>query len=129
MAKKVVTDAVFARLQANWSTTPILALNETTQTPGDGSAWVQLQFIVANGRQTTLGRTYLETGAFRITIATEIGSGLSKSNDYAEQIATIFRNQKFSGVESLTPTIREGIDEGSYFIAAVIVPFQYEYRD
>lgn len=129
MAKKIVTDAVLARLQANWSTAPILALNETAQTPADGSGWVRLEFPVANGKQTTLGRTYLETGAFRIAVATEIGSGLAKSNDYAEQIATIFRNQKFSGVESLTPTIREGIDDGSYFIAAVIVPFRYEYRD
>lgn len=129
MAKKVVTDAVAARLAANWTTTPILALNETTQAPADGGPWVRLEFPVANGVQTTLGRAYRETGAFRIVVATEIMSGLAKSMTYCEQIATIFRNQKFDGVVCLTPTIREGVDDGSYFIASVVVPFRYEYSD
>lgn len=107
----------------------ILRLNETTQTPLDGGSWLRLEFPVANDTQTILGRGYRETGAFRVAVATEIGSGLAKSNTWCEQVADIFRNQKFDGVDCRTPTTREGIDDGSYFIAAVIVPFRYEYRD
>ncbi|MBM3642239.1 MAG: hypothetical protein FJX15_13135 [Alphaproteobacteria bacterium] len=129
MAKKAITDAVAARLAVNWVTTPILKINEDMGTPADGSSWVRLQFPVSNDIQTVLGRSYRATGAFRIVVATVIAGGLPDSMNYCEQIATIFRNQKFEGVQCLTPTIGEGVDDGSYFIATVIVPFRYEYRD
>jgi hypothetical protein len=129
MAKKAITDAAAARLAANWNTTPILKLNEDMGTPADGSPWIRLQFPVSNDIQTVLGRGYRATGAFRIVVATGIGEGISDSMNWCEQIATIFRNQKFDGVECLTPTIGEGIDDGNYFIATVIVPFRYEYAD
>lgn len=129
MAKKAVTDAVAARLATNWSETPILALNAATQTPADGGPWVRLEFPVANGTQTTLGRSYRETGAFRIAVATQILSGLDRSMLYCEQIAAVFRNQKFDGVECKTPTIREGVDDGSYFMASVVIPYVFRYSD
>jgi hypothetical protein len=129
MAKKAITDAVAARLAANWTTTSILKINEDMGTPADGSPWIRLQFPVSNDIQTILGRGYRASGAFRIVVATRVGEGLTDSMTYCEQIATIFRNQKFDGVQCLTPTIGEGIDDGSYFIATVIVPFRYEYRD
>lgn len=129
MAKQAVTDAVRDRLVANFTLAPLLKLNETTVTPADGSSYVRLEFPVANDRQVTLGREYREEGAFRISVVTEIGSGVTKSMTWCEQIATIFRNQKFSGVDCRTPTIREGMDDGSYFIASVIVPYRFEYSD
>lgn len=129
MAKQAITNAVAARLVANWTTTQILKLNEDTGTPADGSPWVRLQFPVSNDIQTILGRGYRATGAFRVVVATAIGEGLTNSMTWCEQIATIFRNQKFDGVQCLTPTIGEGIDDGNYFIATVIVPFRYEYSD
>lgn len=129
MAKQAITDAVAARLAANWTTTPILKINEDMGTPADGLPWIRLQFPVSNDIQTVLGRGYRASGAFRIVVATEVGEGLTNSMTRCEQIATIFRNQKFDGVQCLTPTIGEGIDDGSYFIATVIVPFRYEYRD
>jgi hypothetical protein len=129
MAKKAVTEAVAARLAANWTTTAILQLNVDMEPPADGSPWVRLQFPVSNDIQTVLGRGYRATGAFRIVVATGIAEGISDSMTYCEQIATIFRNQRFDGVECLTPTIGEGIDDGNYFIATVIVPFRYEYAD
>lgn len=129
MAKKTAVDAIIARLKANWTLAPILDRNETTQTPAEGSPWVRIEFPVANNRPQALDREYREDGGFRVVVATEIGSGIHKSNDWCEQIAAIFRGQKFGGVQCWTPTIREGVDDGSYFIATVVVPYWFSYSD
>lgn len=129
MAKQAVVDAVRARLSANFTSCAILSLNQDVLPPADGSPWVRLEFPVASNTQTILGRRYRESGAFRVVIATEILSGETKSLTYCEEIATIFRNQKFNDVDCRTPTIREGLDDGSYFIASVIVPYTHDYDD
>ena len=130
MAKKIAADAIRARLAANWTASVILGLNSTTQTPADGSPWVRITFPVASDIRTALGKNYRESGSARIVVATQIGDGLETSNSWCEQIATIFRGQKFDGVDCYAPpSIREGIDDGSYFIASVIVPYRYDYSD
>lgn len=130
MAKKAAADAIRARLAANFTLAPILGLNETTQTPADGLPWVRITFPVASDIRTALGKNYRENGAARIVVATQIGDGLETSNAWCEAIATIFRDQKFDGVDCYAPpAIREGIDDGSYFIASVIVPYRYDYND
>lgn len=129
MSKKAVTDAVAARLAANWPTTPILSKNTALSAPADGGPWVRLEFPVTNDIQTILGRGYRSSGAFRIVVATEIASGLSKSNTWCEAIAAVFRNHRFDNVDCGTPSIREGIDDGNYFLASVIVPYFYDYTD
>lgn len=127
MAGKAATDAIRARLAANWTLTPILGLNADTQTPGDGSGWVRIHFPVVADRKTTLGMDFRETGSARIIVATPIGDGLDISNAWCDQIAAIFRGQRFDGVECYAPSIREGVDFGSYFEAAVIVPYRYDF--
>ncbi|MFO1126372.1 MAG: phage tail terminator-like protein [Methylocystis sp.] len=130
MAKKAVVDAIIARLKTNFTLAPVLDRNVTTQTPADGGPWVRIEFPVANDLRTALGLNWRETGSARIVIASPIGDGIDTSNSWCEQIATIFRGQKFSGVDCYQPpSIREGIDDGSYFIAAVIVPYRFEYAD
>jgi hypothetical protein len=127
VAKKTAVDAIIARLKANWTLAPVLDRNETTQTPADGSPWVRIEFPVASNRPTTLKTGNREDGGFRIVVATEIGSGLDKSNTWCEQISAIFNRQKFDGVTCYAPTIREGVDDGSYFIATVVVPYYFPY--
>ncbi len=129
MAKKAAVDAIIARLKANWALSEIIDVNATTQTPADLSPWIRIEFPIASNRQVVLGRGYREDGGFRIVVATALGEGIGKSNDWCEQIATIFRNRKFDGVQCLAPSIREGIDEDMYFIAAVTVPFYFYYTD
>jgi len=128
MAHPSVTTAVNARLAANWNLTRILKLNEETQTPGEGSPWVRVEFPVSRNSKPILGRYGRESGGFRIAVATEIGSGLTKSNDYCEQIAAIFNDITFAGVECRDASINEGRDDGSYFIASVIVPYFFNYQ-
>lgn len=131
MAKKAPSDAIRARLAANWTSSVILGLNLTTQTPADGSSWVRVTFPVASDMKTALGPNYRESASALITVATQIGDGLETSNVWCESIAAIFRGQKFDGVDCAfaAPSIREGVDDGSYFTASVIVPYRYDYND
>jgi len=127
MAKQAVRTAVAARLAANFTLAPILVLNIDEQTPTDGSPWVRIEFPVSQNVMAALSNYNRETGSFRIVVATEIMSGVDKSETWCESIAAIFNRQNFGGVSCYAPTIREGIDDGSYFIASVIVPYRYEY--
>jgi len=129
MAKTTVTDAMAARLVANFSSAPILGLNADMTHPDDGSSWVRLEFPFAENVRTTLGSTYRERGTARIVVATAIASGLSTSMSLCEEIAAIFRGHISGGLECEAPTIREGIDDGSYFIASVMIPYRFEYAD
>lgn len=129
MAKSAVKTAVAARLAANFALGTILILNEDMLPPQDGAAWVRLEFPVAQNRVVTLGRRYREEGSFRVVVAVEVASGTSKMTTWCEAIEAIFRNQYFSGVKTWSPTINEGVDDGIYFMASVIVPYRYEYSD
>lgn len=129
MAKSAVKTAVAARLAANFNLGPVLYLNEDMLPPSDGSAWVRIEYPVAENIVTTLGRGFREEGFFRVVVATEILSGTAKSTAWCEAIETIFRKQVFDGVNTMAPTIREGVDDGAYLIAFVIVRYRYEYSD
>jgi hypothetical protein len=129
LAKKTAVDAIIARLKANFTLAPVLDRNVTTQTPADGSSWVRIEFPVSSNTMQTLDHEYREDGGFRVVVATALGDGLATSNMWCEQIATIFRGQKFDGVQCWAPTIREGVDDGSYFISTVVVPYWFSYSD
>lgn len=129
MAKKAVRDAVAARLAANFTLAPILIVNQDMLAPVDESPWVRLEFPVSTNELASVKGDCRETGSFRVVVATEVLSGIDKSLTWCEAISSIFRRQYFSGVFCYAPTIREGRDEGAYFIASVIVPYRYEYND
>jgi hypothetical protein len=139
MAKKAAVDAVIARLKENWvfsevidnfnfsPKATILDRNAVMQPPADNSPWVRVEFPVTTNRQAALGRRYREDGGFRIVVATPIADGIDTSNEWCEQIAALFINENFDDVQCWTPTIREGVDEGSYLIATVVVPYTHHY--
>jgi hypothetical protein len=129
MATKSAKDAIRARLSANWTNSVILGVNHDMEPPTDGSPWVRVTFPVANDDKLTLGPRYRDGASAFIAVATEIAIGIDKSEEWCEAIAAIFRGQKFDGVDCAfdAPTINEGHDEGSYWIASVVVPYRYFY--
>lgn len=131
MARKTAADAIRARLASNWSNSVILGVNSDMQTPTDGSPWVRVSFPVASDRKLTLGASYKDDSSAFIAVATELAIGIDKSEEWCEEIASIYRGQKFDGVdcEFAAPTINQGHDEGSYWIASVVVPYRYFYSD
>ena len=76
MASRHVEDAVQAYLTANWTTAPVLTENSEGETPADGSAFVRLQFPIAEVTRWAVDRRhYREEGGFRLLIAIQRGMG------------------------------------------------------
>jgi hypothetical protein len=129
MAKKAAVDAIISRLKAEWTQSPVLDRNTDMQPSADGSSYVRIEFPAAANRPTTLSGDHREDGGFRVVVATQIAGGIAQSAEWCEEIATIFRGQKFDDVQCWTPTIREGVDQGNYFEAYVVVPYYFPYQD
>lgn len=132
MARREVEEAVEARLRANWTASAIVVGNEEATTPGDGSAFVTVQFPFAETRRYPLNRRlYREDGRFRIVISIPTGTGMETVRAWGEQLAALFRDVKFSGVQCGAPGSPATIDEGTggYHVAAFTVPFTFYFED
>ncbi len=131
MAHKHVENAVEARLRAGFTRAPILTENQESEVPGDSSAFVELQFPVADARRWAMGsRIYREEGGFRIVISLPVGSGTQLMRDWGEEIAVLFCDAKFDGVVCQVPsdpfTDPRGT-EGLYFQGSIVVPYTYNF--
>lgn len=131
MASKLVEDAVSAYLAANWSNSAILAENDQAEAPADGSAFIILQFPVANTSRVALGnRAYREEGGFRIVINVERGSGTDTIREWGATLVSLFRDVEFSGVHCLVPAdpfTDDQSDKGNFFQGAIIVPYWFNF--
>src|ERR1700736_428413 len=118
MAGKVVVDAVAARLAANWTTTPIVDDDAGGQAPWDGSPYVTVEYPVALENQITVGapgnNVFRESGAFRIKLVCQTGTGLSQPLLWIDQLRAIFRGKQFSGVTTYAPS--PGIVDNSNYV-------------
>lgn len=108
MAGKVVVDAVAARLAANWTATAIVDDDAGMLPPADGSAYVTLEFPISVENQITVGspgnNVFRESGAFRIKLVCQIGTGISQPLAWIDQIRAIFRGKQFGGVTTFAPS-------------------------
>ena len=133
MARMEVITAVRARLAANWSAAPVYDNNSQGSTPEDASPFVILQFPLANTERWPVNqRYYVEEGAFRVVIHTQRGSGEDLALQWSDQIADIFRDQTFAGVECKVPSsplLDDENDQGPYFATSLVVPYVYRYTD
>jgi hypothetical protein len=134
VASKAVEDAVDAYLAAHWthsSVCPILMENNQGDAPDDGSSFLLVQFPISNVTRPTVNqRYYREEGGFRIVINVERGGGTAKIRQYGDELSDIFRDQKFSGVNTLVPSepfTDDSSDQGNYFTGAMVVPFTFNF--
>ncbi len=131
MAHKNVENAVEARLRAGFTRAPILTENQESETPGDGSAFVELQFPVSDAERWAMGsRVYRETGGFRIVISLPVNSGIQLMRDWGEEIGALFCDAKFDGVVCQVPSdpfTDQRRTEGSYFQGSVVCPYTYNF--
>jgi hypothetical protein len=97
MALKAVVDAVEARLAANWTLCPVIGANGQGETPDDGSAFLTVQYPVANASQTTIGapgsNVFREEGAIRFVLNVPRGAGLATGLTWADTLAGLFRSK------------------------------------
>lgn len=133
MAKKVVVDAVEARLQERFSACPVFGINLQGETPEDGSTFVQVQYPVANTTTMDLAGTYYrEEGAIRIIVNAQRGAETAAGLTLADDLAALFRNKKFGGVQTFAPSspvIDDRNEEGMYFALSFAVPYQFDFTD
>jgi hypothetical protein len=133
MAKKAVVDAVEARLQERFSACPVFGINLQGETPEDGSTFVQVQYPVANTTTMDLAGTYYrEEGAIRIIVNAQRGAETAAGLTLADDLAALFRNKKFGGVQTFAPSspvIDDRNEEGMYFALSFAVPYQFDFTD
>ncbi|GBD48098.1 phage tail terminator-like protein [Methylopila sp. Yamaguchi] len=131
MAHPDVIAAVTARLESNWNKSAILDANVEGDAPESGSPYLRLQFPASDkGRPIVNRRLYREEGGIRVVIAVEIGEGLAKASAWAEEIATLFRDRKFSGVRTFVPGdtyVGDANDDGNYFVTALVIPYAFTF--
>lgn len=136
MAQQAVVDAVVARLQAGWTTTQIFQPNDKNgDTPGDGSAFVSVQFPTAVETFIAMAavgsRTMRETGTIRIVVSVLRGTGLDTGLGYCGTLAALFRLQTFSGVVCFAaspPIDNDSGDNGAYWVLSTSVSYQFDFN-
>lgn len=134
MAQQAVVDAVVARLQGAWNTTPIILPNDNPEPPSSGGAFVALQFPTA--RETFIAmaavgsRLVRENGTFRLVVAVPRGGKLETGLGYCGTLAGLFRLQTFSGVvcfEASPPIDNDTGDTGGYWVLSTSVSYQFDF--
>lgn len=124
--------AIEKRLKDNWTTTPI-AFDNVGFRPED-SAYVAI--FIQNAAATQIELTgvtprHRYTGLISIQIFTDVNTGSQTAREYADTIAAIFRNKRFSSGDSGTiicrsPNVqRVGVVDGRFQLN-LTVPY---YRD
>jgi hypothetical protein len=131
MASKTVIDAVALRLGETWSEIPVRMPNIGGPAPRDGSAFIAVDFPVANSERVAVNqRLYREEGGFRIILNGGADTGIDQIMTWSDQLAALFRDQKFGGIETQVPSspfVDDSNDDGNYFQASVVVPYTYNF--
>ena len=134
MAQQAVVDAVVAKLQAAWNTTSIILPNQQGDTPGDGSAFVSVQFPVAKETFIAMAavgsRLMREEGTIRIVVSVPRGQGLDLGLQYCGTLAALFRLQTFSGIVCFAaspPVDNDSGDNGAYWVLSTSIAYQFDF--
>lgn len=129
MPAKAVADAVQARLVANWTNTVIIDY-DTTASPPDLDAFLVTQFPVVNAEKPVLQRYFREVGGIRFVLNVRRGIGQSQGLAWADELATLFRDVKFNGVQCWQPSspiVDDNNEEGDWISYAIVVPYWFEF--
>lgn len=127
------------RLSANFSAVPILYQNLTLEQIKDASGAMPDSFVLVETQifsndQIGLGgvgdRLFRSEGFIYFHIFTPVGSGEGLNDEYADDIAVIFRGVEFDGVVcyGVSPfgEAGKGDDEGRYWRTSLQCRFHYD---
>ncbi len=132
MARKVVKDAVMARLAANFTAIPVHAPNSLYVTPP--GPFVYVDYPVGSEETLTSGspgsNLIRDTGTIRFTINSARGFGLDDADGWILTISDLFRNKSFAGVQTWEvspPATDDSNEEGNYYSTFVSVEYFYDF--
>lgn len=138
--------AIRARLEANWTTTPIAFQNEPFEEPTDPNSgnplpWVFLEVLGNNselrGTGTPGDNIWLYVGHILVHVFVPVNSGDALAQQYAVAIGEIFRAQGFyndgqgSIVRTWAPRTDGGgtdADNGNWWRVTMTVGFEFLFR-
>ncbi len=137
MALPAAKAAIRARLEALGPSLPLIADNEQGDPP-DADAWMFLRFLgsapMTAGIAASGQHLHREYGSFQVNLFVRAGTGTTEADDYANQIADIFRVQNDAGVfycdEGMEPRIEENPDAiptGNWYGLTVTVNFRHDW--
>ena len=133
MPSAVVEAAFRARyLEEMANDPPLISAIVSAQPSNDLDAYVVIQYPVVNGSKPTIGRHYFEDGAARIVLEARRTGEMEDVLSTADEIASIFRDRKFHGIETFTPdppTVNDASNDGNWFSLSVIIPYRYQFDD
>jgi hypothetical protein len=111
---------------------PIIPAITVGQPANTHDAFVVLQYPVVNGSKPVLERHYFEEGAARFVLNVRRTAEMETALALADDIASMFRDRKFHGIETFTPSppiVNDTTNDGNWFSLSVIVPYRYQFYD
>jgi hypothetical protein len=133
MPSAAVEFAFQARLfEATSGDPPVIPAIVSGQPPNGEDAFIIAQYPVVNGSKPVLGRHYFEEGAARLVLNVRRSLEMADALAMADDLASVFRDRKFHGIESFTPSppiVNDTSNDGNWFSLSVIVPYRYQFED
>lgn len=134
MASAAVMTAVKERLDAFWSRTEIRYLNDTFETPTDGTPFLAVQYPVATEMQASIGapgaNLYREEGIVRLVLMIERGAGVIDWTAWLDDLRRHFRGKSFGGVrtyEASPAVLDDRNDDGKYWALSCAVAYEADF--
>ncbi len=133
MPSAAVEFAFQARLyEATSGDPPVISAIVSGQPENGIDAFVMIQYPVVNGSKPVLGRHYFEEGAARLVLNVRRSLEMADALGMADDLAGVFRDHKFHGIETFTPSppiVNDTSNDGNWFVLSVIVPYRYQFYD
>jgi hypothetical protein len=135
MPRKAVSEAVDARLAAEWSLCRVEAFNKLYEPPvseaGEPVPFLVAHYPLSETRRLLLSEPLdLETGVIRFILSTLRQSGVETALEWADVLADLFRHQEFDGVvtyDASSPSLDDDTDLGSYLRTIVLVEYEHQF--
>jgi len=124
MPSAAVEFAFQARLyEATSGDPPVIPAIVSGQPENGVDAFVIIQYPVVNGSKPVLGRHYFEEGAARLVLNVRRTLEMADALAMADDMAGTFRDYKFHGIETFTPSppmVNDTSNDGNWFSLSVV---------
>jgi hypothetical protein len=130
-ASKAVYDAVYARLNDNWTATEVVDANNI-RVDAPRKAYVTVT-IDGDEEQMSFGapggNTYRESGLISLHLIVDSNTGTDDLLTWADALRTLFRGKEFGGVSTRSASPAQPVDtsqSGLYYRSQIFVEYYYD---